>query len=37
MMPVEEMNLEEALQNVPDMVVDPKKLSFWPHDEVINY
>jgi len=39
MMPVEEMNLEEALKYVPQLVkhVDPNytknKVSLWPHDE----
>jgi F-type H+-transporting ATPase subunit d len=33
MMPVEEMNLEEALDAVPHLVVNPNKPSFWPHDE----
>jgi len=32
MMPVEEMNLEEALEVVPHLVIDRKNPSFWPHD-----
>ena len=32
MMPVEEMNLEEALEAVPHLVVNPNKPSMWPHD-----
>ena len=33
MMPIEDMNLEEALEVVPHMVIDPKKPNFWPHDQ----
>ena len=32
MMPVEEMNMEEALAAVPHLVVNPNKPSMWPHD-----
>merc|ERR1711976_506471 len=33
MMPVEDMNLEEALEAVPHMVIDVKNNpTFWPHD-----
>ena len=33
MMPIEEMNLEEALEVVPHLVIDSKNPSFWPHDQ----
>lgn len=29
---VSEMNLEEALEVVPHLVVDPNKPSIWPHN-----
>lgn len=32
LMPIEEMNLEEALEVVPHLVVDPNKPSIWPHN-----
>jgi F-type H+-transporting ATPase subunit d len=36
MMPVEEMNLEEALEYVPHMLgYNPNKPSLWPHDESV--
>ena len=33
MMPIEEMNLEEALEVVPHLVIDGKNPNFWPHDQ----
>jgi hypothetical protein len=33
MMPLEEMNLEEALEVVPHLVIDGKNPNFWPHDQ----
>lgn len=34
MMPVEDMNLEEALEAVPHLVIDVKNNpTFWPHDQ----
>ena len=33
MMPLEEMNMEEAMEAMPDRVINPmKKPTFWPHD-----
>ena len=33
MMPIEQMNLEEALEVVPHLVIDSKNPNFWPHDQ----
>ena len=33
LMPLEEMNLEEALEVVPHLVIDSKNPNFWPHEQ----
>jgi ATP synthase D chain, mitochondrial (ATP5H) len=34
LMPLEEMNLEEALEVVPHLVIDKNNPNFWPHEQV---